>query len=179
MVMMMSKVLAGHLPRRLTQTMATRRMANVMKDALATSRARRSAAAGRSRDCTEPSHLELRVVPDDPDGLSSVRTTLGEQLGKWGVDSVSDTAALLASELLTNALRHSGGSALFMALPLINAVRLEVYDSCTATPHRREAAEDDVSGRGMMLVEALARSWGVDRCPIGKRVWCEIAVAGG
>ncbi|MCQ4080852.1 ATP-binding protein [Streptomyces sp. RB6PN25] len=120
--------------------------------------------------------LQVRVRRDDPAALSGARATLCEWLRGWALDSVRDTAALLASELITNTLQHSGGSAVLAALPLVDVVRLEVYDSSTRTPRKREADEEATSGRGLMLIEALAESWGVDPSSDGKCVWCEIPI---
>jgi hypothetical protein len=52
-------------------------------------------------------------------------------------------------------------------------LRIDVEDSSSALPRRREAGEDGVSGRGLLLVEMLADAWGVEARGGGKAVWCE------
>ncbi|MFD3975606.1 ATP-binding protein [Streptomyces cyaneofuscatus] len=59
-------------------------------------------------------------------------------------------------------------------------VRLEVHDSRCERPKTGEAADTDLSGRGLILVDALADDWGVqDRTPLGKIVWSSFKGAGG
>ncbi|MFH8584108.1 ATP-binding protein [Streptomyces celluloflavus] len=58
-------------------------------------------------------------------------------------------------------------------------VRLEVHDSRSRHPQARRAADTDTSGRGLVLVNALADGWGVqDRPPFGKIVWACFKAAG-
>ncbi|MFE9178105.1 ATP-binding protein [Streptomyces sp. NPDC007126] len=61
-----------------------------------------------------------------------------------------------------------------------DVVRLEVHDSRCERPKTREATGTDLSGRGLVLVDALADDWGVqDRTPLGKIVWSSFKCAGG
>jgi anti-sigma regulatory factor (Ser/Thr protein kinase) len=96
-----------------------------------------------------------------------------------------ETATLLLSELMTNAVRHGRVAGRDVAarcrITPSNTLRVEVSDACTARPVAREAAPDDESGRGLALVAALASAWDAEPRPygIGKTVWCELALAGG
>lgn len=56
-------------------------------------------------------------------------------------------------------------------------LRVEVEDSSGALPRRREAGEDGVSGRGLLLVDRLTDTWGVEARGGGKAMWCEFRVA--
>jgi anti-sigma regulatory factor (Ser/Thr protein kinase) len=90
-----------------------------------------------------------------------------------------DTLVLLVSELVTNAVVHTGRPAvLLLVLPdpqeAVRAVRLEVADHSTRVPRRRCAEGEDTGGRGLELVEVLADRWGWQREGDGKRVWCEL-----
>ncbi|MET9374268.1 ATP-binding protein [Streptomyces sp. NPDC002992] len=101
-------------------------------------------------------------------------------LAEWGMDTRADDVLLCVSELATNALLHGvppgRGYALHLALkdpgPLL---RIEVHDSGDGTPSVREPSDE--SGRGLLLVEALADRWGVGERNPGKIVWCEFARA--
>ncbi len=81
--------------------------------------------------------------------------------------------------MITNALMHTDGPAI-VTLRVITAsdrrLRVDVEDTSSALPRRREAGEDGVSGRGLLLVDRLADVWGVEARGSGKCVWCEFVV---
>ncbi|GAA1902546.1 hypothetical protein GCM10009837_27280 [Streptomyces durmitorensis] len=90
-------------------------------------------------------------LPRGPRSVGRARSLLAEQARAWKVpNDVADTAVLLLSELMTNAVRHG----------------------------RVPAGPDDESGRGLALVELLADAWGSHPRPygIGKTVWIELAL---
>ena len=97
----------------------------------------------------------------------------------WGAGERSDEVELVADELITNALMHTEGSAI-VTLRVLNGterrLRVEVEDSSSALPRRREAGENGVSGRGLLLVDLLTDVWGVEARGSGKCVWCEFLV---
>jgi hypothetical protein len=74
---------------------------------------------------------------------------------------------------------HTEGSAI-VTLRVLNGpdrrLRVEVEDSSSALPRRREAGENGVSGRGLLLVDLLTDVWGVEARGSGKCVWCEFLV---
>jgi len=87
---------------------------------------------------------------------------------------VVDTVALLTSEIVTNAILHAE-SAPELVVRLTDArIRVEVHDASPAVPVVQEPDPYDPSGRGMAIVDRLARSWGVEHVPEGKRVWFEV-----
>jgi hypothetical protein len=76
---------------------------------------------------------------------------------------------------------HTEGSAIVTLRVLAGParrLRVDVEDSSSALPRRREAGESGVSGRGLMLVDMLADVWGVEARGGGKCVWCEFGVPG-
>jgi two-component sensor histidine kinase len=85
-----------------------------------------------------------------------------------------DTTQLLASELVTNAIRYAEGP---VTLRLIKERTLvcEVIDNSSALPRLRHAARDDERGRGLQIVSRLSSRWGARRTATGKVVWCEQA----
>ena len=85
-----------------------------------------------------------------------------------------ENAVLLTSELVTNALRHGTGSVRVGCDADRATVRIEIGDSSRRRPTVRAADPDDESGRGMLLVDALASAWGVTDTPGGKTVWFEV-----
>ncbi|MEJ8661295.1 SpoIIE family protein phosphatase [Streptomyces sp. MS1.AVA.4] len=125
--------------------------------------------------------LQQHVAQNDPEALSSGRHMIRAAVRAWGAAERSDEIELAADELITNALMHTDGGAIVTARVLPGPerrLRVEVEDSSSALPRRREAGESGVSGRGLMLVDRLADVWGVESRGSGKCVWCEFAVPG-
>ena len=79
------------------------------------------------------------------------------------------------TELVTNAVLHARTELHLVIETEPGMVRLRVEDRSPGTPILRHYDTDDVTGRGLALVEMLATRWGVDPRPEGKSVWCEIA----
>ncbi|MBV1949315.1 SpoIIE family protein phosphatase [Streptomyces sp. BV129] len=136
----------------------------------------------RRREPEEPrAHGRLRqhVAPGDPDALTRARHLIGAEVRAWGAGDRADEIELVADELITNALMHTEGSATVTLRLLSGAerrLRVEVEDSSSALPRRREPQDDGVSGRGLLLVDMLADAWGVEARGGGKAVWCEFRV---
>ncbi|GGY41700.1 magnesium or manganese-dependent protein phosphatase [Streptomyces omiyaensis] len=120
------------------------------------------------------------VAQSDPEALSSARHMIRAAVRAWGAGSRADEIELVADELMTNALMHTDGGAIITLRILPGPerrLRVEVEDRSSALPRRREAGEAGVSGRGLLLVDQLSDSWGVESRGGGKCVWCEFAVA--
>ena len=113
-----------------------------------------------------------------PSSVPEARHAVEAALAAWGLDDLSWTAALLVSELAANALLHARTSftVTLEALP-DGAARLAVSDGSAAMPRARRYGEEATTGRGLNLVEDLARGWGVERQDGGKTVWAEVAPA--
>lgn len=136
----------------------------------------------RRRATGVPRHggrLQQHVAPGDPRDLSEARHMIRSAVRAWGADDRADEIELVADELITNALTHTEGPSLVTLRVLTGAdrrLRIEVEDASSALPRRREAGEDGVSGRGLMLVDMLADQWGVEARGSGKCVWTEFVV---
>lgn len=126
-------------------------------------------------------------------GAHLARLAATRQLEAWGwppAAEASQTAALLVAELAANAALHGRlpGRDFRLRLHLVTAVgptapatlRIEVADSRGERPPVRAAslpAPSAASGRGLLLVNALADRWGTEpRHPSGKTVWAELAL---
>ncbi|MET9659502.1 ATP-binding protein [Streptomyces sp. NPDC006510] len=112
------------------------------------------------------------------------RAALRQQLIEWKIDDEpAETAVLLLSELVTNAVEHgrvSPGREIGTRFALYDStLRVEVADANDDLPKPRPAGIDDEDGRGLALVIALADRWGT--CPrrngIGKAVWAELKLS--
>jgi serine phosphatase RsbU (regulator of sigma subunit)/anti-sigma regulatory factor (Ser/Thr protein kinase) len=130
-----------------------------------------------------PRQLRRRIPQADLARISEVRRELRDAVRRWGVGELADTVELLTSELITNALVHTDRDALLTARLFQEnqtdasgpaRLRVEVDDESDLWPKRRTPGEQASSGRGLMLVEALADAWGVDPRGTGKRMWFEL-----
>lgn len=129
--------------------------------------------------------LRYAVRRADLRAVADTRRRLRDQLGRWGVPAIADTVELLATEIVTNALQHTGGGAVLTATLSpgpTRRLRVEVHDTLgRRTPPRppggTRPADDATSGRGLLLVEALADTWGIQARGTGKTVWFELGCA--
>lgn len=123
--------------------------------------------------------LQQHVAPGDPEALTEARHMIRTAVRAWGARDRADEIELAADELITNALMHTEGAAV-VTLRVVTAsdrrLRVEVEDSSSALPRRREAGESEVSGRGLQLVDVLTDAWGVEARGGGKCVWSEFVV---
>ena len=115
-------------------------------------------------------------LPPEPASATRARTLARKRLEATCTDDALETVALLVTELVANAILHAR-SWLRLTLEARPAhVRICVEDGSTAEPSPRHYATDALTGRGLVLVEQLASSWGVNTTPSGKVVWCEVPV---
>ena len=93
------------------------------------------------------------------------------------IPELIDDAVLCISELVTNAV-HAGCTSLRIELSFAeHEVRVGVMDDAPGRPAPRRAGKGELTGRGLSLVEAVSRRWGVDVVERGKLVWAEFAVS--
>lgn len=113
-------------------------------------------------------HLEA-----DPSEVSRARRWVAEQLSTRAAITV-ETASLLVSELVTNAVLHAR-SAVDLTLRWAGSeIRIEVEDRSGHVPQAKDYGPEAASGRGLLLVETLSEEWGVDATASGKIVWCRL-----
>lgn len=126
--------------------------------------------------------MQLEIRPD-PTEVGRARRWARSRLAGSGIEtdeSLAETLVLLVSELVTNAVVHTGCPAVLRLLlsgvpdGSAGTVRLEVADSSARPPVPRCAEGDDTNGRGLALVEGLADRWGWSSEGVGKRIWCEL-----
>jgi uncharacterized protein YjbJ (UPF0337 family)/anti-sigma regulatory factor (Ser/Thr protein kinase) len=111
---------------------------------------------------------------------AAARRLVTSTLGRWQCDGLADEAALLTSELVANAIRHAHSEIDLRVSRTDSGVRVEVADRDPHPVHPRQPEPSDTGGRGLYLVGAMARDWGVWPSPPGKTVWFELSqVSGG
>ncbi|MCX3058551.1 ATP-binding protein [Streptomyces beihaiensis] len=124
-------------------------------------------------------------VGADPAEVGRARRWARSGLAGSGVpadDPLADTLVLLVSELVTNAVVHTGRPAVLRMTVSDGgggesrggAVRVEVADTSARPPAPRHASGDAMNGRGLELVDCLADRWGWRPEGTGKAIWCEI-----
>jgi serine phosphatase RsbU (regulator of sigma subunit) len=118
------------------------------------------------------------TLPCDPAAVRRARGLVSTALDAWDLGELSYTTELLASELITNALRYAPGQSIELRLLNEGALICEVLDSSAALPRLRHATDDEESGRGLQVVSRLSHRWGTRRTPVGKVVWCEQVIPG-
>ena len=128
---------------------------------------------------TEPgrgSQLRRRLGRADLRAVPEARRAVRELLRGWGKPGRSETAELLTSELVTNALVHTDDDAVLTATVSPSGLRVEVRDGAAGRPRPGAPTPDEgTHGRGLILVESLADTWGVRAQGGGKVVWFELA----
>jgi PAS domain S-box-containing protein len=119
-----------------------------------------------------PERVAAWTLPGAPESAAEARRLVRTVLGEWGMEEQSSGAELIASELVTNAVRYSSGP---VELRLIRDSTLicEVSDPSGATPQLRHAETEDEGGRGLYLVAQLSRRWGMRPLARGKTIWAE------
>jgi hypothetical protein len=126
-------------------------------------------------------HLELGAYASAvPCARGHVRSVAME----WGLRDLADTAELLASELVTNAINASQDLripetpvvGLWLVADQFSLV-IHVWDGSKEMPVGKEADAHDLSGRGLMIIDALSAEWGSYHRAEGKVVWAMVSKA--
>ncbi|MFC5215267.1 ATP-binding protein [Streptomyces coerulescens] len=123
-------------------------------------------------------------IPNDVRAVTVSRRTLRLILTLYGLIGLVDTAELLATELVANAVRHTKGPAALRVRWAAGVLRIGAWDADPEPPQppkELRLLEEAEEGRGLALVRACADLWGWQ--PLtrygnrGKYVWCELAAA--
>lgn len=119
----------------------------------------------------------LIELSEEPSEAAVARAFVEERCEAWGCPALVETAQLVASELVTNAIVHARSACELRAVLVGDSLRLEVTDyDASGSPDVQAPDENDTHGRGLLIVDALARSWGVvPRNGLGKTVWAVLA----
>jgi anti-sigma regulatory factor (Ser/Thr protein kinase) len=123
--------------------------------------------------------VELRTaLRNDPGEVERARNLVGASLRRWGLPDDGGVAALLVTELVTNALRYGAQPMRMVAKDVGAGLRVEIHDARVGEPPRlRPTMPESSHGRGMMLVDALASRWGWSEFGGEKQVWFELDLA--
>jgi anti-sigma regulatory factor (Ser/Thr protein kinase) len=132
-----------------------------------------------------PYALESHSVPTTPASVSDARAWAASHLAAWDLAPLADDVTLVVSELVTNAIRaeraHGSEGRVGLVMELRGAaLTVSVFDG---QPYGDELAAGDPgadaeSGRGLWLVGALTRKWGILPTGAGKAVWAALDAVG-
>jgi anti-sigma regulatory factor (Ser/Thr protein kinase) len=120
------------------------------------------------------------TLPSRPESAATARRlTQVVILRHWGLSpKLTEDAVLLVSELVGNAVRHTGARAFGLRMVRRRGwIRAEVRDPSRGLPCLMPVRPFDLSGRGLFLVDKLSDRWGVDLLPRGKTTWFEMRVS--
>lgn len=126
-----------------------------------------------------PTEAEV-PLPSRPESAATARRLAQVVvLRQWGLSpKMTEDAVLLVSELVGNAVRHTGARVFGLRMRRRRGwIRIEVRDPSRGLPCLMPVQEMDISGRGLFLVDKLSDRWGVDLLPRGKTTWFEMRVA--
>ena len=130
---------------------------------------------GTTQETRQNLHMTL---PTTNHAVGQARQATRDALATWRLADLEETAVLLVSELVTNAVRHARDTfAIALELKTTETwLRIEVQDGDPRWPQPRTPAGFDESGFGFLLVDALARKWGVRDTATGKTVWADLDI---
>ncbi|MFE7776331.1 SpoIIE family protein phosphatase [Streptomyces sp. NPDC057445] len=114
-------------------------------------------------------------LPAEPVAAGQARELVARRLSDWGLGELVFSTELIASELVTNAVKHAEGP-LHLRLIYDRTLVCEVADAGHTTPHLRHSADDDEGGRGLFIVAQLVQRWGARYSHWGKTIWTEQAL---
>ena len=133
-----------------------------------------SSQVGPTSSAAAPSSVETTLLPQ-PSSVAEARREVRELLRTHGRSDLEESAALLTSELVTNAMLHAGTDIDLVARFDGDVLEVEVADGSTHLPSRRRYAATAGTGRGLLMLESMVDDWGVTLHAHGKTVWFRLS----
>jgi anti-sigma regulatory factor (Ser/Thr protein kinase) len=130
-----------------------------------------------ANECVNRKPWDLPFLAESTE-LAGLRRVLRLHLTLWGLPELIEDAQACVTELAANVIAHVGpGTPATLAVAMKDtSLRIEMHDpDSRVLPTLLDASGEAESGRGMLLVDALAERWGVDLRADLKVVWCELA----
>ncbi|MEC4016531.1 SpoIIE family protein phosphatase [Streptomyces sp. H27-D2] len=126
-------------------------------------------------DGIAPSDVAYWYLDPKAQTAGQARRLARRALARWDLEELTDSLELLVSEVVTNAVRYAERP-ITLRLLRTDVLRCEVGDDVPQLPRLRQASLSDEGGRGLYLVNRLARRWGATRLSTGKVVWFELGL---
>ncbi|MFF0228622.1 ATP-binding protein [Streptomyces sp. NPDC004629] len=127
----------------------------------------------------DPRHGGGQPRPADAHYVGVLRRIAAARIRYCGLGALTDEVMLLVSELVTNAVLHSGAKRIGLVMAVRDGfLEIAVVDGMPGVATLKEADEDAESGRGLALVETVVKehggTWGTSDA--GAKTWCRLAV---
>ncbi|MGK3943363.1 ATP-binding protein [Streptomyces caeruleatus] len=120
------------------------------------------------------------ILPGLEESAEIARQLVRTTLNVWELEHLTDSGALLVTELVANAVQHTNSRYIQVVVSRSRPwfVRIGVVDNARLLPEMSKPGADLLtSGRGLVLVDALCERWGTDMYRLGKEVWGELLVS--
>jgi anti-sigma regulatory factor (Ser/Thr protein kinase) len=117
---------------------------------------------------------DARTFAASPDAPRHARRYVVDVLQRWGQEDLADRAAVVVTELATNAVVHARSDFVVTLRSSVDGLRISVGDRSAEAPIAGDAGSDGLSGRGLVLVDAMSTAWGTEPAADGKTVWAEL-----
>ncbi|WUL81300.1 ATP-binding protein [Streptomyces sp. NBC_00343] len=132
--------------------------------------------SAQPRPTGHPGYSE--TFPAVEESAEAARMLVKIALAAWHLEDLTDSGVLIVTELVANAVKHTNTRSIRVVIsrPSERFVRIGVVDKARVIPEIVESDDDDLlaSGRGLLLIDALAERWGTDMHRWGKQVWAEL-----
>ncbi len=115
------------------------------------------------------------TFPASTEAVAAARNTVADAVAIAGYPELVEPARLIVGELASNSVLHAASPFHVRVSCQPPALRIEIADDSGIEPTLRSPEPERPGGRGMMIVAALASSWGTISSPAGKTVWVELA----
>jgi anti-sigma regulatory factor (Ser/Thr protein kinase) len=116
-------------------------------------------------------------LPPTARSVPQARRHIASTLGQWHLTGLTETACLLVSELVTNAVLHARTAMTLTATKDGDGVRISVTDGSPVPPALRRHSDTATTGRGLRLLDQLADAWSVESSNDGKSVWFTLSTS--
>jgi anti-sigma regulatory factor (Ser/Thr protein kinase) len=118
------------------------------------------------------------TLPARPTSVGVARRFLVQLLEAWDLQGLEYDASVVLSELVTNAVLHARTEVRLEVSYEDSVLRLEVSDGSPKLPMAKRPNPQAATGKGLVLIDALATEWGVRPEPNGKTIWASFVEAG-
>jgi hypothetical protein len=117
---------------------------------------------------------DARSFRCDPRSSGLARRFVADRLNARGREAFVDDASIVVTELATNAVLHARSEFIVSLSFQHDTLRVSVRDASSALPAMQDPTHHSISGRGLVLVSAVAQRWGTELLADGKVVWAEL-----